>query len=135
MNAKTEKALLWAAVTLSTFAGIGFFLSLFESPERHEYSHQMGRGHRGGAEFYPAHHGSDFSWIGIWLFLAAAGAVVIFVFRWFKKKGKVDAFQKFVTDAPVSNTSPPINKSNADILDNWEKEQTVEEGNNEHGDA
>ncbi|MCM3789279.1 hypothetical protein M3221_12795 [Domibacillus indicus] len=136
MNEKIKQVLFWGTVSVSGLAGVNFFLNLFERSEGHErygYAHQMGRGHGGGpafhADMHGPHHGGDFSWLVMMLLLTVAGTAAIFAYRWYKKKDKADAFQQFVTNVPASKTSPPINQSNADILDSWEKEQKLEKEN------
>lgn len=123
MNTKIKKVLLWGAVSVLGVAGTRFFFGLFGGFEGHERG-GMGRGH---GEFHTgmhgAHHSSDFSWLGMLLFLLIIGAAATFGLRWFKKKVELDTFEKFAADLPASNVSTPVNKSNADILDNWEKEQ------------
>jgi hypothetical protein len=127
---------MWATIMVFFFIVIQFLVKLlggFRMSSPDPYSHYIGRGRGPGFEsqhmMHGLHHGQDFSWIGVILFLLLAFAVATLLVRWLRKKGENDSLQQFIMDTPLADPNTPVNKSNADLLDKWEKNQTTKKEN------
>jgi H+/Cl- antiporter ClcA len=128
MNTRVKLAIFWGVIITSALVVINFFLHLlggnqtnvlFQNGFRPE-----GRGHHGGRgphQFMNGpHHGGEFSWLGLLLFLIIGLAIVVLIVRWVRRKAKNSAMQQFI-DTPVVGSHIPIVNQNASMLDQWEK--------------
>ena len=134
MNTKVKLAIFWGVMIASALVVINFFLHLlggnqtnvlFQNGFRPE-----GRGHHGGRgphQFMNGpHHGGEFSWLGLLLFLIIGLAIVVLILRWVRRKAKNSAMQQFI-ETPVTGSHIPVINQNASILDHWEK-NTIKKG-------
>lgn len=79
---------------------------------------QGGFGRR--AFMYGHHHGGDFHFFGVFLFLIIAAAIVVLAMRWLRKKAKDSSMQQLI-DTPFVSSHTPVSTLNGNILDQWEK--------------
>jgi H+/Cl- antiporter ClcA len=134
MNTKVKLAIFWGVMIASALVVINFFLHLlggnqtnvvFQNGFRPE-----GRGHHGGRGPHQfmngSHHGGDFSWLGLLLFLIIGLAILVLILRWVRRKAKNSAMQQFI-ETPVTGSHIPVINQNASILDHWEK-NTIKKG-------
>jgi H+/Cl- antiporter ClcA len=131
MNTRVKLAIFWGVIITSALVVINFFLHLlggrqtnvvFQNGFRPE-----GRGHHGGRgphQFMNGpHHGGEFPWLGLLLFLIIGLAVLVLIVKWVRRKAKNSAMQQFI-DTPVVGSPIPIINQNASMLDQWEKNIT-----------
>ena len=69
-------------------------------------------------------------WV-MFLFLGVAAAVILW--RWFKKKEANRSFQSSIMEASNFNQAAHINSRNADVLDEWEENQTLKKETDQYG--
>ena len=128
MNKRVKRIFTWVSITAVFVLGVQFFLRLlggFHERRFADYQHSMFMDRGGRNEFrshqimHGPHHFHDFSWIGLVLFLLIAIAVVTFIFKKLVKKGQASQVNQISLDTTSFNT--PINRTNADLLDKWEK--------------
>jgi H+/Cl- antiporter ClcA len=128
MNTRVKLAIFWGVIIASALVVINFFLHLlggnqtnvvFQNGFRPE-----GRGHHGGRGPHQfmngSHHGGEFSWLGLLLFLIIGLAIVVLIVRWVRRKAKNSAMQQFI-ETPVTSSHIPVVNQNASMLDQWEK--------------
>ena len=131
MNTKVKLAIIWGVMITAALVVINFFLHLlggnqtnvvFQSGFRPE-----GRGHHGGRGHHPfingPHHGGEFSWFSLLLFLIIGLALLVLILKWVRRKAKNAAMQQFI-DTPVTGSHIPVINQNANLLDQWEKNIT-----------
>jgi H+/Cl- antiporter ClcA len=131
MNTRVKLAILWGVMITAALVVINFILHLaggyqtnvvFQNGFRPE-----GRGHHGGRGPHPfmngPHHGGEFSWFGLLLFLIIGLAILVLIVRWVRKKAKNSAMQQFMVTTVVGSHIPIVNQ-NASMLDQWEKNIT-----------
>ncbi|MDQ0201893.1 hypothetical protein [Neobacillus ginsengisoli] len=132
MNTKVKLGIFWGAMIASIMVGIKFFQHLLGGHRRFEdgsngFSSE-GWGNQGGFGSHhfmgDLHHGGEFHWIGLLLFLTA----VVLLVRWLRRKAKASSMQQFIETPLISSHTPVINQ-NARILDQWEKELTYKKEN------
>ncbi|KMY54205.1 hypothetical protein AC623_09885 [Bacillus sp. FJAT-27231] len=135
MKLNVKKSFFWGAIGIVILLFFKFALSLmsFFSPSGQPLEQGfVGRGHGRGPGFEPHHvmhgacHGGYFPWIGLLLFLVIALAAVVLFFKWLRRKN--DSLEQFV-NIPLTDSSAIFIESNADILDTWEKNQTMKKEN------
>ncbi|WHY01205.1 hypothetical protein [Neobacillus sp. DY30] len=93
MNTRVKLGIIWGAIITSGLVVMNFFLHLagghqtnvgFQNGFRPE-----GRGHHGGRGHHPLingpHHGGEFSWFGLLLFLMIGLALLVLIVRWVRK--------------------------------------------------
>jgi hypothetical protein len=69
------------------------------------------------------HHGVEFSWLGLLLFLIIGLTLLVLIVKWVRRKAKNSAMQQFI-DTPVTGSHIPVINQNASMLDQWEKNIT-----------
>ena len=127
MNKKVKRIFIWVSLTAIFVLGVHFFLRLLGGLHERRFidrhSMMMDRGGRYEFRSHQMMHGPnhfhDFSWVGLLLFLLIAFAIVTFIFKKLVKKGQANRVNQFSLDTTSFNT--PVNRSNADLLDKWEK--------------
>ncbi|WP_088014540.1 hypothetical protein [Gottfriedia acidiceleris] len=127
MNKKVKRIVTWVSLTAVFVLGMHFYLRLLGGfhERRFEDRHSMIMDRGGRNDFrshqmmHGPHHFHDFSWIGLVLFLLIAFAVVTFIFKKLVKKGQASRVNQISLDTTSFNT--PVNRTNADVLDKWEK--------------
>jgi hypothetical protein len=115
---------------------INFFLHLLGGERHHEGQlsgiRAEGWKQRGGLEPHRfmngPHHGGEFHWFGLLLFLIIGLAVLVLLVRWLRRKAKNSSMQQFINTPIVGSHTPVINQ-NASILDQWEKNVTTKKEN------
>ncbi|MDQ0244139.1 hypothetical protein J2S09_001684 [Bacillus fengqiuensis] len=139
MNAQVRKGMLWIAGVILAFTAIKFLMNFFggfffyNAPLRHQ---PIGMGHGPGFGhhhfMHGPHHGGFhlMGWV-VFLFLGVAAAVILW--RWLKKKEANRSFQSSVMEASIINRAAHINTMNADVLDEWEENQTLKKENGKYG--
>lgn len=128
MNAKVKLAIFFGVVITSILLMVNFFLHLFaRQPEYVVVTkgfHPGGRGYHGGfgahAVMRAPHHGGDFSWIGLLLFLIIGLAVVVLLAKWLSRKSKKSSIKRLI-ETPIAGSYTTVINRNAQVLDQWEK--------------
>ena len=139
MNTQVRKGMLWIAGVILAFTTIKLLMNFlgsfffYTAPLRHQ---PMGRGH--GPDFGQHHfmHGpphGGFHLMGWVVFLSLGVAAAIILWRWLKKKEANRSFQSSIMEASIMNRAAHINTRNADILDEWEENQTLKKENGQYG--
>jgi H+/Cl- antiporter ClcA len=131
MNTRVKLAILWGVMITAVLVVINFFLHLLGGNQNNVVFQNgfrpEGRGHhgtRGPHQFMNGpHHGGEFSWFGLLLFLIIGLAVLVLIVKWVRRKAKNSAMQQFI-DTPVVGSHIPIVNQNASMLDQWEKNIT-----------
>lgn len=140
MNAQVRKGMLWTAGVILAFTAIKFLMNflggffIYNTPLRHQ---PIGRRHGPGFEHYHFMHGAyhgGFHLMGgvVFLFLGVTAAVILW--RWLKKKKVNRSLQPSIMEASSFNQAAHINSRNADVLDEWEENQTLKKENGKYGD-
>ncbi|MFB7142270.1 hypothetical protein ACFCYN_21830 [Gottfriedia sp. NPDC056225] len=127
MNKRVKRIFTWTSLTLVFVVAVHFFLRLLGGLHERRFVDRhamiMDRGGRydygSPGMMHGPHHFHDFSWFGLVLFLLIALAIVTFIFKKFIKKGQASSTNQFSFD--TSNFNTPVNRTNADLLDKWEK--------------
>jgi hypothetical protein len=136
MKTRVKLGIIWGAIIVSIMMGINFFYHLLGG-ERHQDGrlqgfHKEGWQHQGGFEPHRfmngPHHGGEFHWFGLLLFLIIGLAVLVLLVRWLRRKTKKSAMQQFINTPLVDSHTSVINQ-NASILDQWEKNVTTKKEN------
>lgn len=128
MKAKVKLAIFFGVVITSILLIVNFFLHLFANQPQQvvvmKGFHAGGRGHRGGFETHAVmrvpHHGGDFSWMGLLLFLVIGLAVVVLLVKWLSNKSKKSSIKRLI-ETPVTGSYTTVFNRNAQVLDQWEK--------------
>jgi H+/Cl- antiporter ClcA len=136
MNIKVKLAVFWGVMITTALVGINFFLHLIGGHQNNVVFQQgfrpEGRGHHGGKGTHPfmngPHHGGDFSWFGLLLFLIVGLALLVLIVKWVRRRAKNSAMQQFI-DTSVAGSHIPIINQNVIMLDQWEKSITKKENN------
>lgn len=126
MKAKVKLAIFFGVVITSILLMVNFFFHLFvNQPQQVVVTrHPGGRGQHGGFEAHAImrapHHGGDFSWMGLLLFLVIGLAVVVLLVKWLSNKSKKSSMQRLI-ETPVTGSYTTVINRNAQVLDQWEK--------------
>lgn len=128
MKAKVKLAIFFGVVITSILLIVNFFLHLFANQPQQvvvmKGFHPGGRGHHGGFETHAVmrapYHGTDFSWMGLLLFLVIGLAVVVLLVKWLSNKSKKSSMQRLI-ETPVTGSYTTVINRNAQVLDQWEK--------------
>jgi H+/Cl- antiporter ClcA len=131
MNTRVKLAVIWGVIITSALVVINFFLHLLGGHQTNEVFRNglrpEGRGHHGGRGPHPFmnghHHGVEFSWLGLLLFLIIGLTLLVLIVKWVRRKAKNSAMQQFI-DTPVTGSHIPVINQNASMLDQWEKNIT-----------
>ncbi|MDQ0973950.1 H+/Cl- antiporter ClcA [Neobacillus niacini] len=132
MNTRVKLAIFWGVIITSALVVINSFLHLLGGQQTNVVFQNSGfrpegRGHhfgRGPHQFMNGpHHGGDFSWFGLLLFLIVGLTLLVLIVKWVRRKAKNSAMQQFI-DTPVVGSHIPIINQNASMLDQWEKNIT-----------
>jgi H+/Cl- antiporter ClcA len=128
MKAKVKLAIFFGVVITSILLMVNLFLHLFTNQPQQvvvtKGFHPGGRGHHGGFEAHmvmrASHHGGDFSWMSLLLFLIIGLAVVVLLVKWLSNKSKKSSMQRLI-ETPVTGSYTTVINRNAQVLDQWEK--------------
>jgi len=133
MNAGVKKTFIWISGTIFLLVGIRFVLGMFGFFNGHRVHQEIhyirgGGGPGPGFEHHQEimmisglHHGHDFGWIGMILFLLAVFIIGRFLFKKLQKTNKNNSFNQFVGESSLPSVNTPTNRQNAELLDNWER--------------
>ncbi|WP_139367976.1 hypothetical protein [Priestia abyssalis] len=139
MNAQVRKGILWIAGIILAFTVIKFLMNFlggfffYNAPLRHQL---VGRGHGPGFGHHHLMHGPHhggfhlMGWV-VFLFLGVAAAVILW--RWLKKKEANRSFRSSIMEASIINRAAHVNTRNADVLDEWEENQTTKKESGPYG--
>lgn len=124
MNVK--KTIFWGAVIAPMVLGVYFLFGGFNvlaaGPHRGHGPGGMGpKGGFGGGHHIMnvPHHGGEFSWLLLLLFLFVAAVILVLFVKWLRKKAKASSMQQFIDTSYMSSYKPSL-KQNENILDRWE---------------
>ncbi|MEH7012932.1 hypothetical protein V7087_19320 [Neobacillus niacini] len=128
MNTRVKLAIIWGVIITSILLVINFSLHLLGGFHNKVVVvngfRPEGRRHHGGMgphQFMNGpHHGGEFSWFGLLLFLIIGLVALALIVRWVRRKAKNSAMQQFI-ETPVVGSHIPIVNQNASMLDQWEK--------------
>jgi hypothetical protein len=131
MNTRVKLGIFWGAIIASIMVGINFFRHLLGGhrnfhggPNGFRPEGWGGRGGSGQHQFMNGlHHGGDFHWFGLLLFLMIGLTVVVLLMRWLRRKAKASSMHQFI-ETPLMSSHTPVINHNASILDQWEKNLT-----------
>lgn len=130
MKSKENKGILFVvvavviAVVIKFFLNVlGGFLTFFGSP----HHPPIGRDHGARLGHHHFMHGPQFGGgfhlMDLFVFLIVGLAVAFLLFRWMKKRKKDRSYQHNMMETPIYEPIIPVNNSNKDFLDEWEKKQ------------
>jgi H+/Cl- antiporter ClcA len=120
MNTRVKLAIIWGVIITSALVVMNFFLHLLGGQQTNVVFQNgfrpEGRGRHGGRvphQFMNGpHHGGEFSWFGLLLFLIIGLALLVLIVKWVRRKAKNSAMQQLI-DTPVAGSHIPIVNQNA----------------------
>lgn len=130
---RMKLAILWGVIITAVIVVINGLHHLFEGGERESrmngfrqgrwegaghFANQGGMGHR--QFMYGPHHGGEFHWLGLLLFLIIGLAVLVLLVKWLRRRANSSTMSRFVESPMVDSYTPVINHD-SHILDEWEK--------------
>ncbi|TRZ36537.1 hypothetical protein CEQ21_13505 [Niallia circulans] len=131
MNARFKKGIFWSVIIASIILAVSFITRLIGGAANLAFGHGqgMGNGMRHGGFGHAQmmggfHHSPSFSWLGFLLFLIIVIVVINLVTKHLKKKAKSNSMEQFIPTSTMNTPKPPVNFSNASVLDEWERNNT-----------
>lgn len=128
MNARFKKGTFWSVIIASIILAISFITKLIGGAAALAFGHGpgMGNGLRQsdfghGQMMGGFHHGPGFSWLGFLFFLIIVIVVINLAVKLLKKKPKSNSMEQFIPTSTMNTPKPPVNFSNASVLDEWER--------------
>ncbi|MCM3217287.1 hypothetical protein M3612_22615 [Niallia taxi] len=128
MNARFKKGIFWSVIIASIILAISFITKLIGGAAALAFGHGpgMGNGLRQsdfghGQMMGDFHHGPGFSWLGFLFFLIIVIVVINLAVKLLKKKPKSNSMEQFIPTSTMNTPKPPVNFSNASVLDEWER--------------
>ncbi|MDK8642750.1 hypothetical protein ABER75_22150 [Niallia taxi] len=128
MNARFKKGIFWSVIIASIILAISFITKLIGGAAALAFGHGpgMGNGLRQsdfghGQMMGGFHHGPGFSWLGFLFFLIIVIVVINLAVKLLKKKPKSNSMEQFIPTSTMNTPKPPVNFSNASVLDEWER--------------
>lgn len=128
MNARFKKGIFWSVIIASIILAISFITKLIGGAAALAFGHGpgMGNGLRQsdfghGQMMGGFHHGPGFSWLGFLFFLIIVIEVINLAVKLLKKKPKSNSMEQFIPTSTMNTPKPPVNFSNASVLDEWER--------------
>lgn len=128
MNARFKKGIFWSVIIASIILAISFITKLIGGAAALAFGHGpgMGNGLRQsdfghGQMMGGFHQGPGFSWLGFLFFLIIVIVVINLAVKLLKKKPKSNSMEQFIPTSTMNTPKPPVNFSNASVLDEWER--------------